>query len=103
METTPDLIDRNELLGIIRLLDTPVIRRSATGSYLLDQVIHDIENIESVNSGRSCGKCGCFDTTGYDDSLWDAGLQIGYCKHWRRATQACESCSNWEKKEIESH
>ena len=36
-------IDGNELLDIERLLDTDVVRQSKTASWLLDQVLHDIQ------------------------------------------------------------
>lgn len=61
MNANPDIIDRNELLGIIKLLDTPVIRRSPVGSYLLDQVIYDIEHIPRATPCRNCGNCNYFD------------------------------------------
>lgn len=37
------VIDADELLGIERLLDTDVVRQSKTASWLLDQVLHDIQ------------------------------------------------------------
>lgn len=36
-------IDGDELLGITRLLDTDAVRQSKTASWLLDQVLHDIQ------------------------------------------------------------
>ena len=36
-------IDGDELLGIERLLDTDAVRQSKTASWLLDQVLHDIQ------------------------------------------------------------
>ena len=41
-------IDANELLGIERLLDTDVVRQSKTASWLLDQVLHDIQAMPSL-------------------------------------------------------
>lgn len=41
MEIRP--IDGEELLGITRLLDTDVVRQSKTASWLIDQVLHDIQ------------------------------------------------------------
>ena len=41
-------IDANELLGITRLLDTDVVRQSKTASWLLDQVLHDIQAIPTL-------------------------------------------------------
>lgn len=41
-------IDANELLGIERLLDTDVVRKSKTASWLLDQVLHDIQAMPTL-------------------------------------------------------
>lgn len=41
-------IDGNELLGITRLLDTEVIRKSKTASFLLDQMLHDIQAMPTL-------------------------------------------------------
>ena len=41
-------IDGDELLGIERLLDTDVVRQSKTASWLLDQVLHDIQAMPTL-------------------------------------------------------
>lgn len=41
-------IDANELLDIERLLDTDVVRKSKTASWLLDQVLHDIQAMPTL-------------------------------------------------------
>ena len=41
-------IDGDELLGIERLLDTDAVRQSKTASWLLDQVLHDIQAIPTL-------------------------------------------------------
>ena len=41
-------IDGEELLGITRLLDTDVVRKSKTASWLLDQVLHDIQAMPTL-------------------------------------------------------
>ena len=41
-------IDGDELLGIERLLDTDVVRKSKTASWLLDQVLHDIQAMPAL-------------------------------------------------------
>ena len=41
-------IDGDELLGIERLLDTDVVRQSKTASWLLDQVLHDIQTMPTL-------------------------------------------------------
>ena len=46
MEVRP--IDGNELLGIERLLDTDVVRQSKTASWLIDQVLHDIQAMPTL-------------------------------------------------------
>lgn len=41
-------IDGDELLGIERLLDTDVVRQSKTASWLLNQVLHDIQAMPTL-------------------------------------------------------
>ena len=41
-------IDGAELIGIERLLDTDVVRKSKTASWLLDQVLHDIQAMPTL-------------------------------------------------------
>ena len=41
-------IDGDELLGIERLLDTDIVRQSKTASWLLDQVLHDIQAMPTL-------------------------------------------------------
>ena len=41
-------IDGDELLGIERLLDTDVVRESKTASWLLNQVLHDIQAMPTL-------------------------------------------------------
>ena len=41
-------IDGDELLGLVRLLDTDVVRKSKTASWLLDQVLHDIQAMPTL-------------------------------------------------------
>ena len=41
-------IDGDELLGIERLLETDAIRKSKTASWLLDQVLHDIQAMPTL-------------------------------------------------------
>ena len=42
-------IDGDELLGITRLLDTDAVRQSKTASWLLDQVLHDIQAMPTID------------------------------------------------------
>ena len=41
-------IDGDELLGIERLLDTDIVRKSKTASWLLDQVLHDVRAMPTL-------------------------------------------------------
>lgn len=55
-------IDGAELLGIERLLDTDVVRKSKTASWLLDQVLHDIQAMPTLtppNEPLTCEGCAC--------------------------------------------
>ena len=44
-----DYIDRKELLGIEKLLDTEVLRASKTVSTIYDQMMYDIEHVPSAD------------------------------------------------------
>lgn len=48
MEVRP--IDGNELFGIIKLIDTDIIRGSKTASWLLDQVLFDISSMKTLSN-----------------------------------------------------
>ena len=50
-------IDGDELLGITRLLDTDVVRQSKTASWLLDQVLHDIQAIPTLTLPNETPPC----------------------------------------------
>ena len=53
-------IDGDELLGIERLLDTDIVRQSKTASWLLDQVLHDIQAMPTLtppNEPMTCDGC----------------------------------------------
>ena len=41
-------IDGNELYGIVKLMDTYVIKQSKTASFLLEQVLHDIQAMPTL-------------------------------------------------------
>lgn len=57
-------IDGDELLGITRLLDTDVIRQSRTASWLLDQVLHDIQAMPTLTPPNEPLTCGLVDRHG---------------------------------------
>ena len=47
-------IDGNELYGIVKLMDTYVIKQSKTASFLLEQVLHDIQAMPTLpGEGRA--------------------------------------------------
>ena len=50
-------IDGDELLGIERLLDTDVIRKSKTASWLLDQVLRDIQAMPTLTLPNETPPC----------------------------------------------
>ena len=49
-------IDGDELLGIELLLDTDVVRKSKTASWLLDQVLHDIQAMPTLTPPKERSK-----------------------------------------------
>ena len=50
-------IDGDELLGIERLLDTDVVRKSKTASWLLNQVLHDIQAMPTLTPPTPAPPC----------------------------------------------
>lgn len=42
-------IDREELYNVEKLLDTDIVRRSKTASWLMDQLLHDIKAIPAAD------------------------------------------------------
>lgn len=62
-------IDGDELLGITRLLDTDAVRKSKTASWLLDQVLHDIQAMPTLtqpNEPLTCEGC-VHDISGHEN------------------------------------
>ena len=57
-------IDGDELLGSERLLDTDVVRKSKTASWLLDQVLHDIQAMPTLTAPNEPMTCGLVDRLG---------------------------------------
>lgn len=53
-------IDGDELLGIERLLDTDVVRQSKTASWLLDQVLHDIQAMPTLTPPNEPERAGLY-------------------------------------------
>ena len=53
-------IDGEELLGITRLLDTDVVRQSKTASWLLDQVLHDIQAMPTLTPPNEPERAGLY-------------------------------------------
>lgn len=53
-------IDGDELLGIERLLDTDVVRKSKTASWLLDQVLHDIQAQPTLTQPNELERAGMY-------------------------------------------
>lgn len=49
-----------------------------------------------------CKDCRWFDKTGFEEynaPEEDLSLHIGWCKSWRKGTQACDFCSYGERKD----
>ena len=45
-----DYIKRSDILGTTRLLDTDIVRQDKTASWLLDQILYDIEHTPAVDA-----------------------------------------------------
>ena len=82
-------IDANELLGIERLLDTDVVRQSKTASWLLDQVLHDIQAMPTLTLPNEPLISGfdVIDTkTGEYPDLWEIALK----EDWANGLMYCD-------------
>ena len=66
-------IDGDELLGIERLLDTDVVRQSKTASWLLDQVLHDIQAMPTLTPPNEPLTQADLDSMDYDKVWIDYG------------------------------
>lgn len=58
-----DYIKRSDILGTTRLLDTDIVRQDKVASWLLDQILYDIEHtpaadVEHVIHCKDCAKDG---------------------------------------------
>ena len=45
-----DYIKRSDILGTTRLLDTDIVRQDKVASWLLDQILYDIEHTPAVDA-----------------------------------------------------
>ena len=61
-------IDGDELLGITRLLDTDAVRQSKTASWLLDQVLHDIQAMPTLTPPN--------EWVSVEDAVPDPGVRV---------------------------
>ena len=80
-------IDGDELLGIERLLDTDVVRQSKTASWLLDQVLHDIQAMPTLTPPN--------EWVSVDERLPEYNPSEGAKSYWI-AKKDC--CGNWQMK-----
>ena len=73
-------IDGDELLGITRLLDTDAVRQSKTASWLLDQVLHDIQAMPTLTPPN--------EWVSVEDRLPEVGQEV--LVYWRNTSQKAE-------------
>ena len=86
-------IDGDELLGIERLLDTDVVRQSKTASWLLDQVLHDIQAMPTLTSPNEPLTCeGCkFEYEATDEAMCEQCIRSpAYRDYYRRPPEGEE-------------
>ena len=73
-------IDGDELLGITRLLDTDAVRQSKTASWLLDQVLHDIQAMPTLTPPN--------EWVSVEERLPEVGQEV--LVYWRNTSQKAE-------------
>ena len=84
-------IDGEELLGIERLLDTDVVRQSKTASWLLDQVLHDIQAMPTLTPPNEPLRCrGCMYLPDCPSGIHCFGCARLYTDHYRRPPEGEE-------------
>ena len=80
-------IDGDELLGITRLLDTDAVRQSKTASWLLDQVLHDIQAMPTLTPPN--------DWVSVDERLPEYNPGTGAKSYW---VAKKDNAGNWQMK-----
>ena len=80
-------IDGDELLGITRLLDTDAVRQSKTASWLLDQVLHDIQAMPTLTPPN--------EWVSVDERLPEYNPGTGAKSYW---VAKKDSAGNWQMK-----
>ncbi len=86
-----EYIEREELLGIEKLLDTEVLRASKTASNIYDQILYDIENFPAADvvpvvRCKDCSHCSI------EGSLY-------LCALWNHLTELNDFCSAAKRRE----
>ena len=80
-------IDGDELLGITRLLDTDAVRQSKTASWLLDQVLHDIQAMPTLTQPN--------EWVSVDERLPEYNPGTGAKSYW---VAKKDNAGNWQMK-----
>ena len=96
-----EYIEKEEFFNVEKLLDTDIVRRSKTASWLMDQLLHDIKASPAADVAPvvRCKDCEFYFETHneMDETLclnrqWDNG------QPWRAIVQPMDFCSYGERK-----
>lgn len=107
------LIDANELYGVESLLNTDIVKNSKEASYIISQVLHDIqtiptidpetlpivrqlrEELEKVTAERDAAIKTIFEWSGCAEcKQWDGENE--WCKKHDREADSCDGCDTPE-------
>lgn len=83
-----EYIDKQNLYNIEKLLDTDVIRKSKTASWLLDQVLHDIKESPAVDVAQVVHGKWIFNDDWWEFRCTNCGKPIGNIKKYN----FCPNC-----------
>lgn len=86
-----EYIERNEFYNIEKLLDTDVVRKSKTASWLMEQFLHDIQEHPAADVAPVVRCRECENTTTYKNRLM--------CCIWYQHVDENDFCSRGERKE----
>lgn len=84
-------IDGDELLGIEQLLDADVVRKCKTASWLLDQVLYDIQAMPTLTPPNEALTCvGCIYEPDCPADIHCHGCARIFVDHYRRPPEGEE-------------
>lgn len=101
-----DYIKRSDILGTTRLLDTDIVRQDKVASWLLDQILYDIEHTPAADVEHviRCKDCKYSRELNHEDPKERQFIEgCVWCMNWEYGVFPDDYCSNAKKKEDENN